>query len=217
MYSEQLERLIQVCLADGVITDKEREVICKKAKSLGVDEDEVMVYIDGLLVEMQSRKKSSKEGERHTCPNCGAVVVGGSAVCPECGYAFSNVKANSSYERLSKKLEDIDIAYRGKLSFSIPIYGVSSKVKEKASAIRMFPVPNTRADLLEFLAAMSAQIESMKEISSMQVFEESVMKKAYEAKYQECVNKARISFSNDPDFLPYLEKKKRGFSKLFGK
>ena len=81
----------------------------------------------------------------------------------------------------------------------------------------MFPVPNTRADLLEFLASMSAQISSMKQNQSMQVFEEQTMRKAYEAKYEECVNKARISFANDPDFAPYLQKKSGFFSKLFGK
>ena len=151
------------------------------------------------------------------CPSCGAQVVGGSAVCPECGYAFSNVGANSSYEKLSAKLEAIDVAYRGKASFSVPLYGVSKKAKEKASLIRMFPVPNTRADLLEFLASMSAQISSMKQNTSMQVFEEQMMRKAYEAKYDECVNKARISFANDPDFMPYLQKKPGLFSKLFGK
>ena len=81
----------------------------------------------------------------------------------------------------------------------------------------MFPVPNTRADLLEFLASMSAQIQSMKRNQSMQVFEEETIRKAYEAKYEECVNKARISFANDPDFAPYLQKKSGFFSKLFGK
>jgi hypothetical protein len=121
-----------------------------------------------------------------------------------------NVEANSSYERLSKKLEDIDVAYRDRLSFTIPLCGVSARVKEKASAIRVFPVPNTRADLLEFLAYLSAQLESMKTNTQLQVFEEELMRKTYQAKYKECRNKARISFSNDPDFRPYLEKK-RGF------
>ena len=57
----------------------------------------------------------------------------------------------------------------------------------------------------------------MKQNQSMQVFEEQTMRKAYEAKYEECVNKARISFANDPDFAPYLQKKSGFFSKLFGK
>ena len=228
MFSKELEEFIEAALADGVLTDKERAVLHKRAQAEGVDPDELDVVIDGRLAKMKRQEDwlrpappkeatNQKYGNVLKCPSCGAQVVGGSALCPECGYAFSNVGANSSYEKLSAKLEAIEVAYRDKVSLSIPIYGVSNKVKEKANVIRMFPVPNTRADLLEFLASMSAQISSMKQNQSMQVFEEQTMRKAYEAKYEECVNKARISFANDPDFAPYLQKKSGFFSKLFGK
>ena len=228
MFSKELEEVIEAALADGVLTDKERAVLHKRAQAEGVDPDELDVVIDGRLAKMKRQEDwlrpdppkeatNQKYGNVLKCPSCGAQVVGGSALCPECGYAFSNVGANSSYEKLSAKLEAIEVAYRDKVSLSIPIYGVSNKVKEKANVIRMFPVPNTRADLLEFLASMSAQISSMKQNQSMQVFEEQTMRKAYEAKYEECVKKARISFANDPDFAPYLQKKSGFFSKLFGK
>ena len=228
MFSKELEEVIEAALADGALTDKERAVLHKRAQAEGVDPDELDIVIDGRLAKMKKQEDwlrpappkeatNQKYGNVLKCPSCGAQVVGGSAVCPECGYAFSNVGANSSYEKLSEKLEAIYAAYRGIVSFSIPIYGVSKQAKEKANVIRMFPVPNTRADLLEFLASMSAQIQSMKTNQSMQVFEEETIRKAYKAKYEECVNKARISFANDPDFMPYLQKKPGLFSKLFGK
>jgi len=44
--NEQLIKFIELCLADGVISDKEREVIFRKAKALGVDEDECEILID---------------------------------------------------------------------------------------------------------------------------------------------------------------------------
>lgn len=228
MFSKELEEVIEAALADGVLTDKERAVLHKRAQAEGVDPDELDIVIDGRLAKMKRQEDwlrpappkeatNQKYGNVLKCPSCGAQVVGGSAVCPECGYAFSNVGANSSYEKLSAKLEAIEVAYRDKKSISIPLYGVSNKVKEMANVIRMFPIPNTRADLLEFLASMSAQISSMKEGPSMQVFEDQMMRKAYEAKYKECVNKAKISFANDSDFAPYLQKKSGFFSKLFGK
>lgn len=228
MFSKELEEVIEAALADGVLTDKERAVLHKRAQAEGVDPDELDIVIDGRLAKMKRQEDwlrpappkeatNQKYGNVLKCPSCGAQVVGGSALCPECGYAFSNVGANSSYEKLSAKLEAIEVAYRDKSSISIPLYGVSNKVKEMANVIRMFPVPNTRADLLEFLASMSAQISSMEQAQSMQVFEVQMMRNAYEAKYKECVNKARISFANDPDFAPYLQKKSGFFSKLFGK
>jgi adenylosuccinate synthase len=53
--NEQLTKFIELCLEDGVISDKERKVIFKKAKSLGVDEDECEVLIESFS------QKASKE------------------------------------------------------------------------------------------------------------------------------------------------------------
>ena len=49
MYSEQLEQLIKAAIADGVITEKERTVLHKKAAEENVGADEIDVYVDGLL------------------------------------------------------------------------------------------------------------------------------------------------------------------------
>lgn len=57
MYSEQLEQLIQSVIADGVITEKERTVLHKKAVAEGVDEDEIDVYVDGLLAQSKKADK----------------------------------------------------------------------------------------------------------------------------------------------------------------
>lgn len=44
--NKQLIKFIELCLVDGAISNKEREVIFRKAKSLGVDEDECKILID---------------------------------------------------------------------------------------------------------------------------------------------------------------------------
>jgi len=60
MYSEQIEQLIKSVIADGVITEKERAVLHKKAASEGVDENEIDVYVDGLIAQMKSDTSKSK-------------------------------------------------------------------------------------------------------------------------------------------------------------
>ena len=40
MYDEQLEELIDAALEDGVLTEKEKQVLFKKAQSMGIDLDE---------------------------------------------------------------------------------------------------------------------------------------------------------------------------------
>lgn len=81
MYSEELEELIGAVLADGEITDKEREVLHKKAAEEGVDPDELDVVIDGRLAKMRPTPppvpqpqpvQSTKMGNVMKCPSCGA-------------------------------------------------------------------------------------------------------------------------------------------------
>ena len=46
--NEQLIKFIELCLVDGVISDKEREVIFRKSKELGVDDDECEIILQGM-------------------------------------------------------------------------------------------------------------------------------------------------------------------------
>ena len=50
-----LDKLIEAVIADGVITDKERSVIIKKATAAGYDADEVEILLDGKLAEKLSQ------------------------------------------------------------------------------------------------------------------------------------------------------------------
>jgi len=47
--NEQLIKFIELCLMDGVISDKEREVIFRKSKELGVPEDECEIILEGMI------------------------------------------------------------------------------------------------------------------------------------------------------------------------
>ena len=48
--NEQLIKFIELCLVDGVISDKEREVIFRKSKELGILEDECEIILEGMIV-----------------------------------------------------------------------------------------------------------------------------------------------------------------------
>jgi hypothetical protein len=58
--NEQLINFIQLCLADGVISEKEREVIFRKAKEFGVDEDECEILIDSYTFKVNKTSKNNK-------------------------------------------------------------------------------------------------------------------------------------------------------------
>lgn len=103
MYNEQIEVLISAALADGKLTEKEKQILFKKAQAQGIDLDEFEMVLDARLVELEkaenakaaaSAPKSTKYGDVRKCPVCGAMVPALAGTCPECGYEFSGVDAN---------------------------------------------------------------------------------------------------------------------------
>ena len=57
--NEQLIKFIELCLLDGVITDKEREVIFRKSKEFGVPDDECEIILEGMIIK-HSKESSLK-------------------------------------------------------------------------------------------------------------------------------------------------------------
>jgi tellurite resistance protein len=49
MYSQELEKLISIAVMDGEITTQEKQVLLKKAISLGVDPDEFEIVLAARL------------------------------------------------------------------------------------------------------------------------------------------------------------------------
>ena len=112
MYNEQLEQLIDAALADGVLTEKEKQILFKKAQTFDVDLDEFEMVLDARLVKLQKEQqaaapKSNKYGDVRKCPVCGALVPSLAVSCAECGYEFTGIDASSSAQLLSKKIADI--------------------------------------------------------------------------------------------------------------
>ena len=72
--------------------------------------------------------------------------------------------------------------------------------REQVTAIKNFPVPTTKEDLLDFAISMQSKWNS-----STEGDDQVGLKSAYKAKYDECVNKAQILFPNDPMFQGVFE------------
>lgn len=167
MFSKELEEVIDAALADGVITEKEREVLHKRAQAEGVDPDELDVVIDGRLAKTKKQEDwlrptppqhlaNEKHGNVVKCPSCGALVDRTKAICPECGYAFTNVEVSSSIKELYKKLEEADggdpTGLMGALVDNEKERG-KRRVKQQQTIIANAPIPTTKEDILEFLSA----------------------------------------------------------------
>lgn len=218
MYSERLESLIEAIIADGEIEENELLALRKASIKEGEDPDEVEIVVKGRLAKMQ--KTNGKLGNVMFCPSCGAQVIGGKAFCPECGYNFSNVKANSSAEKLAAKIqEEVDrqaakeqnhsflggaLAGMGKAYFKT--FSTMAGVKDPIVAIiENFPVPNTREDLLDFLSSLQGKAKKKRFTSGWDYDNSYLIPDAYWRLYCQCINKAKISFLNDPDFKMFFD------------
>lgn len=148
--NKDLEKLLDLAFADGILTDKEKQVLYKKAKELGVDKDEFEMVLEARLYLEQKEKtdqqvKSNKYGDVKKCPSCGAITETLSLKCNDCGYEYRNTENSQTSLKLNKALENID------------------KEEKRARIIKDFPVPNNKEDLFEILALATSHLNKPSE------------------------------------------------------
>lgn len=161
---------------------------------------------------LQSPKpKNDKYGEVRKCPACGAIVEAGTVRCVECDYTFVGIEAVSSVQRFSEILQRIEAESDGPTG----IFGQfasalgDKRTRRLKTAIATFPIPNSKEDLIEFLLFLKPKT------SNFSGDPDTIW--VYKQKYKECVKKAELYFSDDPQVQKILkEKNKKGFGKLFG-
>lgn len=118
MYNEKIEGLISAALADGMLTEKEKQILFKRAEAEGIDLDEFEMVLDARLVELEKSSKaaaaksapeSDKFGNVRKCPACGAMLQSFQTTCSECGYEFKNVESIKSAKKLFDLLQAVDL------------------------------------------------------------------------------------------------------------
>ena len=203
MYSKQLEELIEAALIDGVLTEKEKQILFKKAKAEGIDLDEFEMVLNARAlkatqVQQPAHQTKEKKGNIITCPNCGAHVSALAGVCPECGHEFTGIKANSSARLLADKLEKVT-----------PNVGKRADEDDKqasiwnqmATIVSSFPIPNAKDDLFEFAVSMKTKMTiKLGGIASTSKDAGATLMAAYLNKYQESMMKIMTLYSADHIF-----------------
>ena len=97
---QELDNLIKEYLTDGIISAKERQVLLNKAQALGLNVDEVDLYIDAQQQKADQAVATAMNKRRgKTCPYCGSSIPELTDKCPNCG---GNITPEAS-----KELEEI--------------------------------------------------------------------------------------------------------------
>lgn len=169
--NEELEKLIDLALADGQLTDKERQVLFKKAEKLGVDMDEFEMVLDAKLFQKTNQAttttqtatpKTDKVGDLKKCPSCGAAVSSFSTKCSDCGHEFRNVESNKQvrefFSQFQKIENSIPLKEAGGLLGGLLTDAINKGNRnrelftKKKEFITQFPIPNTKEEIIEFLS-----------------------------------------------------------------
>ena len=230
--NQEIENLINMALADGEVTEKERGIILRKAEALGIDRDEVEMILDGKIA-LQKRELghsqfskeniSNKAGDIKKCPSCGASVQAFATKCSDCGHEFRNIDSANSIKELIEKLEDAECIARNAKSGGGLVGGLMSMIDEetaiekriyeaKSSVLTTFPIPNTKEDILEFLALSVSQVNSIK-IGALIRFAGTsgtygykiTFKNAWTSIANKVIMKARFSMKEDKKTLDEIE------------
>lgn len=168
--------------------------------------------VNGAQVTKSTERKEEFVGKVFKCPNCGSVITESTVVCPECGFEITGREAVSSVKSFQEELMKLESKKSG---------GILNKITRSSdiidnqilTLIKNYPIPNSVADIKEFIFLSIANIDvklSSQSIGSkfskiMNNNDKDMMmaKKisdAWVAKMEQAYQKALVSFPNDPDF-----------------
>lgn len=137
-----------------------------------------------------SKQSVIKEGKVYKCPYCGEALPFDTITCPTCGSEIRSRETSESIKKFSDKLETIRNQH------------------EKAEYIRLYPIPNNREDIFEFMLIASTNCKEVVYHS-----DEKEISDAWINKTEQCYKKAIILFKdqNDIDQITkiYNESKKK--------
>lgn len=220
MYNEQIETLVQAALIDGILTEKEKQILFKRAELMGIDLDEFEMILNAKLIELQKKQrgneckssKSNKLGDLRKCPACGGLIGSFNMICPECGYEFNNIQSNQYMETFFAKLDEAKKEKENQLTSRVKnsgLFGVfTSAVDQELTDYRMdrqkvldeveytfvknYPLPLTKEDCVEMLNFIYPKISNAR-LSCLSLM--------WEDKYRAILSKLEYESLSNPKLM----------------
>jgi len=190
--NQELEKLIDIAIVGGNISEGKKDFLVKKATELGVDLAELEMVINAKLFQKnqnfeqsQSKIFSEKIGKIEKCTVCNAIVNPLELKCNACG---NEIKRNLSNQNLIEFLNKINALSSSK----------KNETSEKVELITHYPVSNNKEDLFEFLTICIPQIEK---IGRLQYKYEKKINTAWLLKSRQLLIKAKGLFKDDLEFI----------------
>jgi hypothetical protein len=225
MYAEDIEKLINFALVDGSVSEKERAILVKKAVESGIDKDEFEMVLDARIYESKEEKsiqnesssiKSDKPKTKSVvkCPNCQGNIDAFSTVCEYCKYDATGRNPNASIQHLFELLNETESQRKeepdtilGSISnvFAEAFSDGPDKIdRQKMEIISSFPIPTTKADMLEFLSLAYPKAQQVGNIFTRNSEKNKLHNQfamVWKNKCRQIIMKVKFSMKDDPETL----------------
>lgn len=147
-----IEKLINIAKESGDLNEKQKEIILRKAGTLGEDIDEVEMIIETFKVRSSTNLELSLVEKRKQCPNCGAVISETVFQCPECGYILQKEnKASEDARKLMDGLQEALFKAAEPLNKTEQWVNPFAPAERQANVIKTFTMPVTKEGLTQML------------------------------------------------------------------
>jgi|WetSurMetagenome_2_1015567.scaffolds.fasta_scaffold00156_14 hypothetical protein len=218
----EIEKLINLAISDGEISEKERAVIMRKAEQIGEDKDEVELILEGELalfkkefyVEQKNQPRLIDEEILNKCPSCGSNLASFITKCSECGSRIIKKESSSSIGQLLNELKAIE-KEENKLLDEDGFWGPPRYIEKlnefahkKAAVISFFTVPNSKEEILKFLskAIPKADIKTVFQLfNGIERNLHNIIATAWNKKCKEIIIISRFSMQDDKKSLAKIE------------
>ncbi len=131
-----------------------------------------------------NQRRTVYEGELHKCPNCGEIINSFTPNCPTCGYEIRGTQNSNTVREFSQMLSTLN-----------------SK-DQIITAVKSFPIPNTKEDIMEFIILAASNIDPNQFYSFLDMNEkpdEKAVAYAWFAKLEQAYDKAQICITDTRD------------------
>ena len=149
------------------------------------------VRVERKETEGYKTREQEYAGKLVKCPACGADIPSFTPICPSCGHEIRGSGAARSIQELSYKLEH------------------TASDAEKANVIRMYAIPNTREDILEFMILASTNMENRNQTE---------ISEAWSVKFEQAYEKSKMLYGDDQKISDcynlYLSKRERLWQRI---
>ena len=145
------------------------------------------------------REAEEKHKGALKCPACGEILSPYENACPSCGFKLKEA-SEGAIGRLYQTISSIEEKRPKKEKTAST--DISPTDKKIASAIKSFPIPSEKEDLIEFLSVANSNIDPYTDVHDVSKISESerLISKAWKSQFDQAYSKAERLFGNTRDF-----------------